>query len=101
MQYYAEHVLNIKEGFLAHECMSDDLSDPTNGVSALKHLKQQASILSHLENHGMLATPVSCFVEFGAGRGKLTECIHRALRHKKVRESWCKKGKIHYITKNI
>ena len=66
---------------LVHPSMSGDLSDPNNGASALKHLVQQASILGHMEGSGLLGPtcPASCYVEFGAGRAKLTGCIHKAV----------------------
>ena len=64
-----------------HSSMAGELSDPINGASALKHLVQQASILGHLDGCGLLGctSKATCYVEFGAGRGKLTACIHRAL----------------------
>ena len=78
----AGHVTDVKEEFLSHPCMSADLLDPSNGVSALKHLRQQSSLLVHLERHGLLGVGgrATCYLEFGAGRGKLTECIHRAIK---------------------
>ncbi len=62
-----------------HHTMLGDLANPQNGVSALKHLVQQASIVGHMEACGWLgaASYVTCYVEFGAGRGKLTGCIHK------------------------
>uniref|UniRef100_A0A3Q2ZAZ2 tRNA:m(4)X modification enzyme TRM13 n=1 Tax=Hippocampus comes TaxID=109280 RepID=A0A3Q2ZAZ2_HIPCM len=57
---------------------SAEADNPKNGDSARKHLKQQASILGHLEALGLLRRG-RCFVEFGAGRGKLSHWIHRAL----------------------
>lgn len=76
---------SLKEEFLAHPCMASDIGDPANGVSALKHLIQQSSILAHLERGSLLdMSKVSCFVEFGAGRGKLTHCIHRAIQQSTV-----------------
>ena len=82
---YVGHVPSIREEFLTHPCMASDLGDPANGASALKHLSQQSSILAHLEGRGLLdTTKVSCFVEFGAGQGKLTHCIHRAIQYSTV-----------------
>ena len=66
---------------MQHPSMAAQLSDPANGASALKHLRQQSSLLSQLEGRGLLdPTSVGCYVEFGAGRGKLTGCIHRAIQ---------------------
>lgn len=39
----------------------------------------QSSILGHLESLGLLGRG-RCFVEFGAGRGKLSHWIHEALK---------------------
>lgn len=39
----------------------------------------QSSILGHLEALGLLGRG-RCFVEFGAGRGKLSHWIHEALK---------------------
>ena len=38
----------------------------------------QASILGHLEEKGLLSAD-TCYVEFGAGRGKLSHCIQQAM----------------------
>ena len=38
----------------------------------------QASILGHLEEKSLLSGD-TCYVEFGAGRGKLSHCIQRAV----------------------
>ena len=60
--------------------MENDLSDPRNGASALKHLQQQSSILGHLDTLGILSSKDVCYIEFGAGRGKLSECIQKSFR---------------------
>ena len=57
--------------------MESDLSDPRNGASALKHLHQQSSILGHLDALGIVSSKDMCYIEFGAGRGKLSECIQK------------------------
>eukprot|EP00071_Canis_lupus_P042845 XP_022276402.1 tRNA:m(4)X modification enzyme TRM13 homolog [Canis lupus familiaris] len=55
------------------------LNDPKNGDSATKHLKQQASILGNIEKLKLLG-PRRCFVEFGAGKGKLSHWVDIALK---------------------
>ena len=60
--------------------MEGDLSDPRNGVSALKHLQQQSSILGHLDALGILSAKDVCYIEFGAGRGKLSGCIQKSFK---------------------
>ncbi|KAJ1650430.1 tRNA:m4X modification enzyme, partial [Dispira simplex] len=44
----------------------------------VKHVVQQASLLGHLEKHGLL-NPAYHFVEFGAGKGELTTYVQHAL----------------------
>ncbi|XP_072516251.1 tRNA:m(4)X modification enzyme TRM13 homolog isoform X2 [Salminus brasiliensis] len=72
--------LNIKpdSGILSHPALHDPLNDPKNGNFAFKHLKQQASILGNMEALELLG-PGRCYVEFGAGKGKLSHWIHVAL----------------------
>ncbi|XP_077462647.1 tRNA:m(4)X modification enzyme TRM13 homolog [Stigmatopora argus] len=69
-----------EERFLTHGLFQEELNDPKNGASARKHLVQQASILGHLEALGLLGRG-RCYVEFGAGRGKLSHWIGRALKN--------------------
>uniref|UniRef100_A0A3Q0RER2 tRNA:m(4)X modification enzyme TRM13 n=1 Tax=Amphilophus citrinellus TaxID=61819 RepID=A0A3Q0RER2_AMPCI len=70
---------DIEDSVLSHPALHDELNNPKNGDSAHKHLKQQSSILGHLEELGLLGRG-RCFVEFGAGRGKLSHWIHEALK---------------------
>ncbi|XP_077133298.1 tRNA:m(4)X modification enzyme TRM13 homolog isoform X2 [Ranitomeya variabilis] len=62
---------------LCHPALHEALNDPANGDSASKHLKQQGSILGHLERLDLLGQS-RCFVEFGAGRGKLSHWVNIA-----------------------
>ncbi|NXN11810.1 TRM13 enzyme, partial [Indicator maculatus] len=71
--------LSLKEQVLSHQALQEALSDPKNGESAFKHLKQQASILGNMEKLHLLG-PGRCFVEFGAGRGKLSHWVDVALQ---------------------
>ncbi|XP_008293658.1 tRNA:m(4)X modification enzyme TRM13 homolog [Stegastes partitus] len=70
---------DLEDRVLSHPVLHDELNNPKNGDSAYKHLKQQSSILGHLEALGLLGRG-RCFVEFGAGRGKLSHWIHEALK---------------------
>nr|XP_032821774.1 tRNA:m(4)X modification enzyme TRM13 homolog isoform X2 [Petromyzon marinus] len=72
----AEAVLELR--VLSHPALQQELTDPSNGKSALKHLQQQASIVGHLSSLGLLGAD-RCYVEFGAGRGKLSHWVRRAL----------------------
>ncbi|NXG52506.1 TRM13 enzyme, partial [Psilopogon haemacephalus] len=70
----------LKEQVLSHQALQEALNDPKNGESAFKHLKQQASILGNMEKLNLLG-PGRCFVEFGAGRGKLSHWVDVALQN--------------------
>uniref|UniRef100_A0A3P9LUZ5 tRNA:m(4)X modification enzyme TRM13 n=1 Tax=Oryzias latipes TaxID=8090 RepID=A0A3P9LUZ5_ORYLA len=70
----------VEDNFLSHPALQEELVNPKNGDPAHKHLKQQASILGHLDELGLLRRG-RCFVEFGAGRGKLSHWIHEALKN--------------------
>ncbi|XP_071421845.1 tRNA:m(4)X modification enzyme TRM13 homolog [Pithys albifrons albifrons] len=72
--------LRLKEQILSHQALQEALNDPKNGESAFKHLKQQASILGNMEKLHLLG-PGRCFVEFGAGRGKLSHWVDVALQN--------------------
>eukprot|EP00075_Anas_platyrhynchos_P029586 XP_027318839.1 tRNA:m(4)X modification enzyme TRM13 homolog isoform X2 [Anas platyrhynchos] len=71
--------LDLKEQILSHKALHEALNDPKNGESAFKHLKQQASILGNMEKLHLLG-PGRCFIEFGAGRGKLSHWVDVALQ---------------------
>ncbi|KAJ7993272.1 hypothetical protein DPEC_G00270720 [Dallia pectoralis] len=68
-----------EESIKSHSALHNALNDPKNGDSAFKHLKQQASILGNMEDLQLLGS-TRCFVEFGAGKGKLSHWIHVALK---------------------
>uniref|UniRef100_A0A672ZW59 tRNA:m(4)X modification enzyme TRM13 n=2 Tax=Sphaeramia orbicularis TaxID=375764 RepID=A0A672ZW59_9TELE len=70
---------DLDESVLSHSVLQEELDNPKNGDSAHKHLKQESSILGHLEALGLLGGG-RCFVEFGAGRGKLSHWVHEALK---------------------
>uniref|UniRef100_W5LF98 tRNA:m(4)X modification enzyme TRM13 n=1 Tax=Astyanax mexicanus TaxID=7994 RepID=W5LF98_ASTMX len=76
--------LNIKpdSSILSHPALHEALNDPKNGNFAFKHLKQQASILGNMEALELLG-PGRCYVEFGAGKGKLSHWIHVAIEQAK------------------
>ncbi|XP_077784561.1 tRNA:m(4)X modification enzyme TRM13 homolog isoform X4 [Podarcis muralis] len=72
----------LKDQILSHQALQEALNDPQNGDVAFKHLKQQASILGNMERLHLLE-PGNCFVEFGAGRGKLSHWVDIALQDSK------------------
>ncbi|XP_063796139.1 tRNA:m(4)X modification enzyme TRM13 homolog isoform X2 [Pseudophryne corroboree] len=67
----------LPDKHLLHPALQEALNDPANGGTASKHLKQQGSILGHLERLGLLGGS-QCYVEFGAGRGKLSHWVNIA-----------------------
>ncbi|XP_066478872.1 tRNA:m(4)X modification enzyme TRM13 homolog isoform X2 [Tiliqua scincoides] len=69
----------LKDQILSHQALEEALNDPKNGDAAFKHLKQQASLLGNMERLNLLG-PGRCFVEFGAGRGKLSHWVDIALQ---------------------
>ncbi|XP_049621805.1 tRNA:m(4)X modification enzyme TRM13 homolog [Suncus etruscus] len=69
----------LKNQIMSHPALHDALNDPKNGDSAAKHLKQQASILGNIEKLKLLG-PGRCFIEFGAGKGKLSHWVDIALK---------------------
>ncbi len=54
---------------LKHEVLEKELNNPVNGIEAKRHLIQTASLLGHLTYAGLVQDN-TCFIEFGAGRGK-------------------------------
>ncbi|KAI7827120.1 methyltransferase TRM13-domain-containing protein [Gamsiella multidivaricata] len=48
-------------------------------VKNIKHAHQQASLLGHMKRLNMLDDPTSCYVEFGAGRGELSNYLKIAV----------------------
>ncbi|KAJ6658457.1 hypothetical protein lerEdw1_020161 [Lerista edwardsae] len=72
----------LKDQILSHQALEEALNDPRNGDAAFKHLKQQASLLGNMERLHLLG-PDRCFVEFGAGRGKLSHWVDIALHDAK------------------
>lgn len=88
LQKLTETLLRVTSGLdpplpdrkLCHSALQEALNDPTNGDTASKHLKQQASILGHLDRLGLLGKS-HCFVEFGAGRGKLSHWVNIAIEN--------------------
>ncbi|XP_006000083.1 tRNA:m(4)X modification enzyme TRM13 homolog [Latimeria chalumnae] len=72
----------LENQILSHQALHQALNDPKNGESAFKHLKQQSSLLGNMERLGLLGSS-RCFIEFGAGRGKLAHWVDIALQDAK------------------
>ena len=75
---YYKHAVCIENGYLTHLSMKDEIASDKNGEPARKHLHQQASLISHI--HQLIPNCHNLtFVEFGAGRGKLSHWVERSL----------------------
>jgi tRNA:m4X modification enzyme len=73
-----DHLISIPTSVLSHPILDGELHNPQNGSFALKHLSQQSSILGHMAANELMEGE-SAFIEFGAGRGKLSHWIQKAM----------------------
>ncbi|KAK3847147.1 MAG: methyltransferase TRM13-domain-containing protein [Linnemannia gamsii] len=55
------------------------LDERKKTVKNIKHAHQQASLLGHMKRLNMLDDPTTCYVEFGAGRGELSNYLKIAV----------------------
>lgn len=62
---------DIEFNFQEHKALVEDISNPTLGPEALKHLKQTSAILGSMNRLGFIR-PKTSFVEFGAGKGQVS-----------------------------
>ncbi|XP_024936538.1 tRNA:m(4)X modification enzyme TRM13 homolog isoform X2 [Cephus cinctus] len=67
------------EAILTHEILEDELNNTTYGKTVRKHLLQNASLLKHLERVNLIREN-TCFIEFGAGKGKLTYWLAQMIK---------------------
>ena len=75
---YSDTVCSVDSCYMTHLSMKAELTDANNGETARKHLLQQASLIGHIHNTMSCCSDVT-FVEFGAGRGKLSHWVQRSL----------------------
>ncbi|XP_051163267.1 tRNA:m(4)X modification enzyme TRM13 homolog isoform X2 [Leptopilina boulardi] len=73
------HLPKISEIILSHDVLTEELNNPTYGHGAKRHLLQTASLLGHLENSKLIQNN-TCFIEFGAGKGKLTYWLAQVIK---------------------
>lgn len=66
---YLDKLSAVEESLLQHEILDDEVNNPTYGNDLKKHIVQNSSLLAQLRNAGMI-NENTCFIEFGAGRGK-------------------------------
>ncbi|KAG8186813.1 hypothetical protein JTE90_020491 [Oedothorax gibbosus] len=67
---YDKHGEEIVEIQAMHPVLRTEMEKSDDGFNAFKHMKQQASLLSVMEDNNFLKDG-SCFIEFGAGKGQL------------------------------
>ncbi|XP_011501388.1 PREDICTED: tRNA:m(4)X modification enzyme TRM13 homolog [Ceratosolen solmsi marchali] len=72
----------IPEEILKHEVLEKELSNPIYGTEAKKHLLQASSLLGHLAQADLI-NDNTCFIEFGAGRGKLTYWLVQMIKDRR------------------
>ncbi|KAK3825534.1 MAG: methyltransferase TRM13-domain-containing protein [Benniella sp.] len=72
---YHKHVPEIRTLILDHSA----LDERKKAVKNIKHAHQQASLLGHMQRLDMLDDPTSCYIEFGAGRGELSNYLKIAI----------------------
>ncbi|CAG5120216.1 unnamed protein product, partial [Candidula unifasciata] len=94
-QLYQDHVDHIETSILEHPRLRDeycgqeenDLMKALEDQAALrKELLQQASLIGQLEQQGLL-NGGHCFIEMGAGKGKLSHWIQKA-SHDVIKNSY-------------
>ncbi|KAF9952054.1 tRNA:m(4)X modification enzyme TRM13 [Mortierella alpina] len=72
---HAKYVPEIRKQVLDHPA----LDERKKTVKNIKHAHQQASLLGHMKQLDMLNDPTTCYVEFGAGRGELSNYLKIAV----------------------
>ncbi|KAK0176982.1 hypothetical protein PV328_001079 [Microctonus aethiopoides] len=68
----------VKELILQHDILDEEINNPDYGNNTKKHLIQNSSLLAHLER-AKLIQENTCFIEFGAGKGKLTYWLAKVI----------------------
>ncbi|GAB1865000.1 tRNA:m(4)X modification enzyme TRM13 [Camponotus japonicus] len=72
---------DFSQAILQHDVLKDKLKDETCGNNVRKHLLQNASLLGHLEQAGLVQND-TCFIEFGAGKALLTYWLGQIIKDK-------------------
>lgn len=66
--FLLEKLPKFSTAVFQHDALKTRLDDEGCGNNARKHLLQNASLLEHLEQAGLVQDD-TCFIEFGAGKG--------------------------------
>ncbi|KAL6426240.1 hypothetical protein ACFW04_009045 [Cataglyphis niger] len=72
---------DFSQAILQHDVLKSKLRDETCGNNVRKHLLQNASLLGHLEQAGLVQDN-TCFIEFGAGKALLTYWLGQIIKDK-------------------
>ncbi|ESP05541.1 hypothetical protein LOTGIDRAFT_102700 [Lottia gigantea] len=78
---YDEYIGTIEEDILTHDCLKEELENSSYGTAAMRHRKQQASLVGHMNKLGLLQDNTR-FIEMGAGKGQLSHWVERAVQDK-------------------
>jgi hypothetical protein len=79
-----KHMPEIVESVLDHPVVRAEIDkckpsgEKYNNIGVCSHLEQQASLIGNMESCGLLRER-QCYIEFGAGRGKLLHFVYRAV----------------------
>lgn len=77
-KYHKGNVSVIPSEVLCHSVFQRKMAEMSNKPVILKHLKQQASLIDHMDKMHLLKSN-TVFMEFGAGRGKLSHWLKMAV----------------------
>ena len=75
----SERLPEVNEEILCDGILKSEIDNPSYGNQLKKHLLQNASLLAHVKQSN-LAKKNSCFIEFGAGKGKLTYWLAQIIK---------------------
>lgn len=82
LQTLAGLLPEIPEQILRDGILDSEIANESYGHGLRKHLLQNASLLSHLKKAGLVRDE-TCFIEFGAGKGKLTYWLAKTILDKR------------------
>ncbi|XP_065060127.1 tRNA:m(4)X modification enzyme TRM13 homolog isoform X2 [Rhopilema esculentum] len=76
---YSESLLKIKKWCGSHPVLKEELDNEEYGESTRKHFLQQASLIDLLEKNDVFKKDKLAVLEFGAGKGKLSHWLQKAV----------------------
>ncbi|EDO46123.1 predicted protein [Nematostella vectensis] len=76
-KFFKDNNLEVMPHIMSHDAFKAEMSQENYGPSVHKHLKQQASLVGNMERLGLLQ-PDTVYLEFGAGKGKLSHWVQQA-----------------------